>query len=112
MVELPIREPEQIQQDCVRKLRQVEMDGMFAAILGYFLHEGWTQPRIANLRFSRKHCLFARVEGQASFNTFLAKEAELIWNVHEVAKAAGLGGDELGYLLGKIAEIKRPKNID
>ena len=80
---------------------------MFAAILGYFLKETWTQPRIEEVRFSRKDRLLARVEGEVIFKAVLATKAELIWNVHEVAKAAGLDGDELGYLLAKIAEIKR-----
>ena len=104
MAELPIREPEQIRQGCARKLVSIDKNAKFTAILGYLLNENWTQPGIKNLRFSRKRRLFARVEGQS---TYLAPETELIWNVHEVAKVAGLDGDELGYLLGKIAEIKR-----
>ena len=36
---------------------------------------------------------------------FLGAEADLIRNVHGIAKTAGLDGDELGYILA--AKIKR-----
>jgi hypothetical protein len=34
-------------------------------------------------------------------------EAELILNIDGIAEVTGLDGDELGYLLGKIAETRR-----
>ena len=34
-------------------------------------------------------------------------EEDLIRNIHGVAPVAELDGDELGYLLGKVAEVKR-----
>ena len=82
---------------------------MFTAILGFLLSENWARPRIENMRFTRKHRLLARLEGETGFKKFLATETELIWNVHGIAKVAELDGDELGYLLGKVAEIKRMK---
>jgi hypothetical protein len=33
----------------------------------------------------------------------------LLRNIHGVAEVAGLDDDELGYLLGKVAEVKRQK---
>jgi hypothetical protein len=39
---------------------------------------------------------------------FLA-HPNLVKNVHGVAKVAELDGDEVGYLVGKIAEIKRQR---
>ena len=33
--------------------------------------------------------------------------SDLIWNIHGVAKAAELDGDEVGNLVGRVAEIKR-----
>ena len=39
MTEPTLREPEQIRQDCVAKLRPIETSGMFTAIFGCLLGE-------------------------------------------------------------------------
>src|SRR5262245_58311480 len=101
-----VRDPEQIRQDCARKLREVETGAMFTAVLGSLLGEDWATPRIEELRVTPDRCLLARVEGQATFDAFLGAEADLIRNVHGIATIAGLDGDEVGYLLGRIAGIK------
>ena len=49
MPEPILREPEQIRQDCVKKLRPVETSGVFTAILGCLLREDWATPRIEQL---------------------------------------------------------------
>ena len=107
MTESPLREPEQIRQDCVRKLRPIETSGMFMAILGCLLGEVWATPKIEALYLSPDHCLLARTEGEVTHKLFLGAEADLIRNVHGIAKTAGLDGDELGYILAAIARIKR-----
>jgi hypothetical protein len=89
-----------------RKRRSVETSGMFTAILGCLLGEDWSEPRIEELRLTPDRCLLSRVEGEASFKAFLGAEADLIRNVHGIAEVAGLDGDEVGFLLGKIAQIK------
>ena len=48
-------------------------------------------------------------EGQPGFSAFLGASQDLLKNVHGVAEVAELDGDESGYLLGKVAEIKRQK---
>ncbi len=106
MADEAVREPEQIRRDCARKLRQVETGGMFTAILGSLLGEDWGTPRVEEMRITPDRCLLARVEGEATFKAFLGAEADLIRNVHGIAEVAGLDGDEVGYLLGRIAEIK------
>lgn len=107
MDDKPIREPDQIRGDCARKLEPVEISPMFRAILACLLNEDWTTPRIEELRLTHDRCLLARVAGDASFkSTFLAAEADLIRNIHGVAAVAELDGDEVGYLVGKVAEIK------
>jgi hypothetical protein len=50
----------------------------------------------------------ARKQGAIGFNEFIGAEKDLIRNVHGIAKVAELDGDELGYLLGKVAEIRGP----
>lgn len=96
-----IREPDDIRRDCARKLQQVQASGQFTAILACLLDEDWTEPRIEELFLSPDHCLLARVQGQ------VGAEEDLLRNVHGIAEVAELDGDELGYLLGKIASIKR-----
>ncbi|HUE75000.1 MAG TPA: hypothetical protein VMP01_29300 [Pirellulaceae bacterium] len=102
-----LREPDQIRRDCARKLRSVETSGMFTAILGCLLHEDWSEPKIEELRLTPDRCLLARVAGDASFKTFLGAEADLIRNIHGIAAAAGLDGDEVGFLVGEVARLKR-----
>ncbi len=41
------------------------------------------------------------------FSTFVGASEDLLRNIHGVAPVAELDGDEVGYLLGKVAEIKR-----
>jgi len=106
MTEPILREPEQIRQDCVRKLRPIEMSDMFTAILGCLLGEDWAEPRIEQLNVT-DNCLFARNEGEPGFNHLIGAEEDLIRNVHGLAKTAGLDGDELGYILAAIARIRR-----
>jgi hypothetical protein len=40
-------------------------------------------------------------------NPIRSASSDLIRNIHGVAEVAGLDGDELGYLLGKVAESRR-----
>jgi hypothetical protein len=51
--------------------------------------------------------LLGQCEGEASFRAFLGASEDLLRNVRGVAAVAGLDGDELGYLLGRVAQIKR-----
>lgn len=106
MTDEALREPDQIRQDCARKLRSVEVSGMFSTILGCLLGENWGTPLIEELRITPDRCLLARVAGEATFRAFLGAEADLIRNIHGVASVAELDGDEVGYLLGTVAKIK------
>jgi len=107
MAEPTIREPNEIRQDCCRKLRQVEFSPLFQAILGCLLGEDWTTPRLVEMHITSEGHMLGRCEGQIGFSTFLGASEDLIRNIHGVAPVAELDGDELGYLLGKVAEIKR-----
>lgn len=105
--DLAIREPDQIRQDCARKLRGVQVSTHFQAILGCLLGEDWTTPRLLEIPILPKGHMIRRSEGQPGCSTFLGAEEDLIRNIHGVASVADLDGDELGYLLGKVAEVKR-----
>jgi hypothetical protein len=103
----PIREPDQIRQDCARKLRQVEISPLFQSILGCLLGEDSTTPRLVEMQISSEGHMLGRCIGQIGFSTFLGASEDLIRNIHGVAPVAELDGDELGYLLGRVAETKR-----
>lgn len=93
----PIREPDEIREAVARKLRPVQVSEHFQAILGCLLGEDWTSPRL----------VLGRCDGEADFKAFLSEVDDLIRNIHGVAPVAELDGDEVGYLVAKVAEIKR-----
>jgi len=105
--DLPIREPDQIQQDCARKLRAVQVSDHFQAILGCLLGEDWTTPRLIEMVVTSDGHMLGRCDGEAEFKVFLGEADDLIKNIHGVAPVAELDGDEVGYLLAKVAQIKR-----
>ena len=109
MSEAAIREPEQIRQDCALKVRRVETNQSFRAILACLLSEAWTKPRIIELRLTAERTLLARADGELTFKQFTATESDLIHSVHMIAKGAYLDGDELGYLLSEIVKIKNKR---
>ncbi len=101
-----IREPDQIRRDCDRKLRAVEVSEHFQAILGCLLNEDWTTPRLVEMAVTPDGALLGRCDGQPGFSTFLGACADLINNIHGVAAVAERDGDEVGYLVAKVAETK------
>lgn len=105
----PIREPNQIRHDAARKLERVEISDHFRAILGCLLGESWTTPRLVEMLIMPDGHMVGRCEGEAEVKAFLGAEGDLIRNIHGVAKVAGLDGDEVGYLMGKVAEVKKIK---
>jgi len=106
-----MREPDEIRQSCAEKLLAVETSDHFTAILGCILGEDWTTPRIEELCISPDRCLLARVAGESSFKILLGAEQDLIRNIHGIAGVAELDGDEVGFLLGKVAEIQSQPRI-
>jgi hypothetical protein len=107
--DFPIREPDQIRLDCIRKLLAVQVSDKFQAILGCLLGEPWTSPRLIELVSTPDGHLLGRCEGDDSFKAFLGDTEDLIRNIHGVATVAELDGDEVGYLVAKVAEIKRQR---
>ncbi len=109
MTDPPIREPDEIRRSCSRKLIAVEVSDHFRAILGCLLGEDWTTPRLAEMAITPDGHLLGRCDGEASFRVFLGASEDLLRNIHGVAPVAGLDGDEIGYLIGRVAEIKRQR---
>ena len=104
--EMPIREPEDLRRGCAEKLRSVEVSEHFQAILGCLLGEDWTTPRLVEMQITPDGHLLGRCEGQVGFSAFLGASEDLIRNIHGVSPVAELDGDEIGYLVAKVAEIK------
>jgi hypothetical protein len=105
----PIREPDQIRQDCARKLRAVQISSHFQAILGCLLGEDWTTPRLVDMVMTPDSHVLGRCDGEAAFKAYLGASEDLIRNIHGVAPVAELDGDEIGFLVAKVAEIKRQR---
>jgi hypothetical protein len=102
-----MREPHQIRQDCATKLCEVQVSDHFRAILGCLLGENWTTPRLVEMVVTSDGHLLGRLDNEADFKVFLGEVDDLIRNIHGVAPVAELDGDEVGYLVAKVAEIKR-----
>jgi len=107
--ETPIREPDQIRQDCARKLRAVKISDHFQAILGCLLAEDWTTPRLIEMVITPDGHMLGRCDGEAEFKAFLGASEDLIKNIHGVSSVAELDGDEVGYVVARVAEIKRQR---
>jgi len=105
----PIREPDQIRQDCARKLRAVKVSDHFQAILGCLLDQDWTTPRLIEMVITPDGHVLGRCDGDPSFKAFMGEVDDLIRNIYGVAPVAELDGDEIGFLVAKVAEIKRQK---
>lgn len=103
----PIREPDQIRHDCTRKPPVVQVSDHFQAVLGCLLREEWTAPRLVEMVVTSDGHLLGRCDGEAEFKAFLGEVDDLIREINGVAPAAELDGDEVGYLIAKIAELKR-----
>ena len=106
-----MREPAKIRISCDTKLAGIETGPQFSALLGCLLDEDWTTPRIEELCISPDRCVLARLAGEAGFKVFIGAEADLIKNIHGIAKVAELDGDEVGFLLGKVAAIQSQPRI-
>ena len=102
-----IREPDAIRSSCALKLSDVQVSDHFRAILGCLLAEDWTTQRLVEMVATPSGHLLGRCNGQASHEIFLGETSDLIRNIHGVATVVELDGDEVGYLIAKVAEIKR-----
>ena len=109
MTEPTIREPDDIRRDCARKLRTVQVSDHFQAILGCLLGEDWTTPRLVEMVITPDGHVLGRCDGEPSFSAYLGAPDDLIRNIHGVRTVAELDGDEVGYLVAKVAEIKRQR---
>jgi hypothetical protein len=87
----------------------VQVSDHFQAILGCLIEEDWTTPKLIEMVITPDGHMLGRCEGDAAFKVFLGASDDLIKNIHGVAPVAELDGDEVGFLVAKVAEIKRQR---
>ena len=104
-----MRDPNEIRESCARKIAQVQISDQFRAILGCLLKQDWTTPRLVQMVLSPDGHLLGRAEGQATEQVYLGSGDDLTRNIHGLAAVAELDGDEVGYLAGAVAAIKRKR---
>ena len=104
-----MRNPTEIRESCAKKISQVELSDHFRAILGCLLEQDWTTPRLVQMVLSPDGHLLGRADGQATEQVYLGSQDDLTKNIHGLAPVAELDGDEVGYLVGVVAAIKRKR---
>ena len=102
-----MRDASEIKESCARKIERVEMSDHFRAILGCLLEQDWTTPRLVLMILSPDGHLLGRAEGQATEQVYLGSGDDLTGNIQGLAPVAELDGDEVGYLVGAVAALKR-----
>jgi hypothetical protein len=102
-----MRDPNEIRESCARKIAQVQISDQFQAILGCLLEQDWTTPRLIQMVLSPDGHLLGRAEGQATEQVYLGSGDDLTRNIHGLAAVAELDGDEVGFLVGVVAALKR-----
>jgi len=102
-----MRDPNEIRESCARKIAQVQISDQFRAILGCLLEQDWTTPRLVQMVLSPDGHLLGRAEGQATEQVYLGSGDDLTGNIQGLAPVAELDGDEVGYLVGAVAALKR-----
>ena len=100
-----ICDPDQVRQDCARKLRAVKVSDHCQAILGCLPGEDWTAPRQIEMIIRPDSHMARRCDGDSAFKVFLGAPEELVRNIHCVARVAELDGGEMGFL-GFIRQLR------
>lgn len=105
----PIREPEELRQSCIKKIRpHVELEVQQAAI-AYLLGDKWTERGFIELALDWDGDVLGRREDEKDFHEELCSLEDFGSYVIYRAKLAGLDGDEQGYLLGRAVTVKRKR---
>ena len=104
-----MRDPNEIRESCARKIQRVEVSDHFRAILGCLLEKDWTTPSLVKMILSPDGHLLGRADGQATEQVYLGSQDDLTKNIHGLAAVAELDGDEVGYLVGAVAALKRKR---
>lgn len=109
MANKPIREPEELRQSCIAKIKShVELEPQQAA-LAYLLDDKWTERGFAELALDWDGDVLGRREDEKDFHEELCSLEDFGSYVIYRAKLAGLDGDEQGYLLGRAVTVKRKR---
>ncbi|MFM7924057.1 MAG: hypothetical protein ACKPJJ_27885, partial [Planctomycetaceae bacterium] len=96
-----------IRSGCATQIAGMQFRDNFRAILSCLLSENWTTAPLVDLVSTPHGHLLGRCAGEAASRVFLGSSEDLLRNIHGVAIVAELDGDEIGYLLGRVAKIRR-----
>ena len=102
-----MRDPNEIRESCARKIAQVQISDQFRAILACLLEQDWTEPRLVQMILSPDGHLLGRTDSQSTEEVYLGTQEDLTKNIHGLAAVAELDGDEVGFLVGVVAALKR-----
>jgi hypothetical protein len=108
MTDLTLHNAEQIRLSCARKIGSIDIGLGFAAILAFLLGDRWIYARIGDMRLTPAGSLLVRSTAVTGFTVFRSAEVVLLCGFLQIAHLAGLDGVELGYLLGRLAQLKQP----
>ena len=102
-----MREPEQVRQDCARKLRTVLFAEHYQAILGCLLGEHFAERQPIDLKIAADDEISGPCDDGESFSAWVGPSEILLHNVRTIAKTCELNEEEIAYLLVRVAAIKR-----
>src|SRR4051794_36087948 len=106
MTNLTLRNAEQIRLSCARKIGSIEIGLAFAVILAFLLGDRWASRLVGDMRLTPAGSLLIRSTAATAFTVFRSAEVVLLRGFLQIAYLAGLDGDELRYLLGRLAQLK------
>ncbi len=104
-----LRETVQTRKSSAIKACDAQVSDHFRAIFGCLLNEDSASPRLVEMLITPDGKLVGRCDGDSAFSTFLGSSNDLIHNSPGVTLIAELDGDELGFLVSRVAEIKRQR---
>lgn len=111
MGEMPMREPEELRQSCVAKLK-VHQDGeQQTAVIAFLVGETWTEHGFVDLAIDWNGDVLGRRETESDYHEELCPFDCLVDYVKSRAVIGNLDGDEFGYLLGQTVAIKRTRVV-
>ena len=101
------REPDQIRQDCARKLRTVVLAEHYRAVMGCLLTEKMTERQPTDLTVSKDEEISGPCEDGETFSAWIGPPKLLLRNAGIVAETCEFDDEELAYLLARVTSIKR-----
>jgi hypothetical protein len=101
------RDPDQVRQECAKKLRTVVMAEHYRAVLGCLLGEKMTERQPTDLAVSKAEEISGPCEDGETFSAWIDPPELLLRNASIIAETCEFDGEELAYLVARVTSIKR-----